>query len=137
MADPKNNVIEKPRIKSTERTDEPPMYRVVLYNDDFTPKAFVVELLVTIFNKGAAEATELMWRVHSGKRGVAGVYPARWLKPRLRWHLPWPKKMSFPSRWSWNQTDRNPCPSTLVFGQWQLPIEAADIVLLHFVHLTD
>jgi ATP-dependent Clp protease adaptor protein ClpS len=75
MADPKNNVIEKPRIKSTERTDEPPMYRVVLYNDDFTPKAFVVELLVTIFNKGAAEATELMWRVHSGKRGVAGVYP--------------------------------------------------------------
>jgi ATP-dependent Clp protease adaptor protein ClpS len=75
MADPKDSVIVKTLPEVSERTDEPPLYRVVLYNDDFTPKAFVVELLVTIFNKGAAEATELMWRVHSGKRGVAGIYP--------------------------------------------------------------
>lgn len=60
---------------SDTRTDEPPMYRVILYNDDFTPKAFVVEILVTLFHKGVAEATELMWRVHQGKRGVAGIYP--------------------------------------------------------------
>jgi ATP-dependent Clp protease adaptor protein ClpS len=57
------------------RVDEPPMYRVVLYNDDFTPKDFVVEILVALFHKGVAEATELMWRVHHGKRGVAGIYP--------------------------------------------------------------
>ena len=75
MADVHDNVVEKPVSKVVQKTDEPPMYRVILYNDDFTPKAFVVELLVTIFHKGAAEATELMWRVHSGKRGVAGVYP--------------------------------------------------------------
>ena len=42
---------------SETRTDEPPMYRVILYNDDFTPKAFVVEILVTLFHKGVAEAT--------------------------------------------------------------------------------
>jgi ATP-dependent Clp protease adaptor protein ClpS len=60
---------------SDTRTDEPPMYRVVLYNDDFTPRAFVVEILVTLFHKGLAEATELMWRVHKGRRGVAGIYP--------------------------------------------------------------
>ena len=60
---------------SETRTDEPPMYRVILYNDDFTPKAFVVEILVTLFHKGVAEATELMWRVHQGRRGIAGVYP--------------------------------------------------------------
>ncbi len=75
MADVNNNVIEKPRSEIDDRTDQPRMYRVVLYNDDFTPKVFVIELLVTIFHKGAAEATELMWRVHGGKRGVAGVYP--------------------------------------------------------------
>ncbi len=57
------------------RVEEPPMYRVLLYNDDFTPKAFVVEILVSLFHKSPAEATELMWRVHQGKRGVAGVYP--------------------------------------------------------------
>lgn len=60
---------------SDTRTDEPPMYRVVLYNDDFTPKAFVVEILVTLFHKTVAEATELMWRIHKGRRGVAGIYP--------------------------------------------------------------
>jgi ATP-dependent Clp protease adaptor protein ClpS len=58
-----------------ERTAEPPMFRVILYNDDFTPRTFVVEILVVLFHKGLAEATELMWRVHHGKRGVAGVYP--------------------------------------------------------------
>lgn len=60
---------------SDTRTKEPSMYRVILYNDDFTPKAFVVEILVTLFHKGVAEATELMWRVHQGERGVAGIYP--------------------------------------------------------------
>lgn len=63
------------REKQDARVDEPPMYRVLLFNDDFTPKAFVVEILVGLFQKSTAEATELMWRVHQGKRGVAGVYP--------------------------------------------------------------
>lgn len=58
-----------------ERATEPPMFRVILYNDDFTPRTFVVEILVALFHKGLAEATELMWRVHHGKRGVAGLYP--------------------------------------------------------------
>ena len=75
MADVQHNVVEKSRSELAHRTDQPPMYRVVLYNDDFTPKVFVIELLVTVFHKGAADATELMWRVHGGNRGVAGVYP--------------------------------------------------------------
>jgi ATP-dependent Clp protease adaptor protein ClpS len=70
-----NNTIEQTRDEVRDRTDEPPMYRVILYNDDFTPRDFVVEILVTLFHKGVAEATELMWRVHNGNRGVAGVYP--------------------------------------------------------------
>jgi ATP-dependent Clp protease adaptor protein ClpS len=75
MAHVQDNVIDETKRRVDERTDEPPLYRVLLYNDDFTPKAFVVEVLVSLFHKGVAEATELMWRVHSGKRGVAGIYP--------------------------------------------------------------
>lgn len=75
MDTPQNDIVEQIRETEETKTDEPPMYRVVLYNDDFTPKVFVVEILVTLFHKSAAEATELMWRVHHGKRGVAGVYP--------------------------------------------------------------
>ncbi len=70
-----NEIIEQTKNETEQQTDEPPMYRVVLYNDDFTPKAFVVDILVHLFHKTAAEATELMWRVHNGKRGVAGIYP--------------------------------------------------------------
>ena len=75
MEEQQNEIIEQTREAEKSKTDEPPMYRVVLYNDDFTPKVFVVELLVTLFHKSAAAATELMWRVHRGNRGVAGVYP--------------------------------------------------------------
>lgn len=75
MSKYQDGTIEKTRSEAEERTQEPPMYRVILYNDDFTPRTFVVELLVHLFHKGIAEATELMWRVHNGNRGVAGVYP--------------------------------------------------------------
>lgn len=75
MSKDQNDVIELTHEKQATRVDEPPMYRVILYNDDFTPRDFVVEILVALFHKGVAEATELMWRVHRGKSGVAGVYP--------------------------------------------------------------
>ncbi len=75
MSEVKDDIIEQTQEEVEDKTDEPPMYRVIFYNDDFTPKAFVVEILVQVFQKSAAEATELMWRVHHGNRGVAGVYP--------------------------------------------------------------
>jgi ATP-dependent Clp protease adaptor protein ClpS len=75
MDNSENLLSQQTREETEQRTDEPPMYRVILYNDDFTPRVFVVEILVVLFHKGLAEATELMWRVHKGHRGVAGVYP--------------------------------------------------------------
>jgi ATP-dependent Clp protease adaptor protein ClpS len=75
MKETQDDIIEQTRESVEDKTDEPPMYRVVFYNDDFTPKAFVVEVLVHLFHKSLGEATELMWRVHRGQRGVAGVYP--------------------------------------------------------------
>ena len=58
-----------------EKITEPPMYKVLLYNDDYTTKAFVVEILITVFNKSIDEATRLMWQVHQTGVGVCGVYP--------------------------------------------------------------
>ena len=70
-----DSTVEQTRSEVGDLTDEPPMYRVILFNDDFTPRTFVVEILVSIFHKDVTAATALMWRVHHGKRGVAGVYP--------------------------------------------------------------
>jgi len=58
-----------------EKVAEPPMYKVLLHNDDYTAKAFVVEILTAIFNKSVEEATHLMWQVHRNGVGVCGIYP--------------------------------------------------------------
>ena len=54
--------------------DEPPMYRVVLHNDDYTTMEFVVHILKTIFHKNEQESERIMIEVHEKGRGVCGVY---------------------------------------------------------------
>ena len=53
---------------------KPRMYRVILFNDDYTSMEFVIDVLVAIFNKPAAEATKIMLDVHKKGKGVCGVY---------------------------------------------------------------
>ena len=57
-----------------EEIKEPPMYKVLLHNDDFTTKEFVVGILMTFFDKSIEEASRLMWHVHKNGIGVCGVY---------------------------------------------------------------
>ncbi len=53
---------------------EPPMYRVVLINDDYTPMEFVVEVLMRFFLLSEPEATLIMLQVHKQGKGYCGVY---------------------------------------------------------------
>ena len=66
---------EYPMAEIDEEITEPPDYKVLLHNDDYTTKAFVVEILMMIFNKSLEEATHLMWYVHKNNIGVCGIYP--------------------------------------------------------------
>jgi len=66
---------EKPLSEIDEETSEPTMYKVLLHNDDYTTKAFVVAILGGVFNKSQEEATRLMWHVHKNQVGVCGIYP--------------------------------------------------------------
>jgi len=52
----------------------PPLYRVVLINDDYTPMEFVVEVLQTVFGMDRNTATRVMLEVHTKGKGVCGVY---------------------------------------------------------------
>ena len=58
-----------------EETREPPLYRVLLLNDDYTTMEFVVQVLMSIFGKSVEEATRIMLNVHHRGSGVCGVYP--------------------------------------------------------------
>ena len=57
-----------------DEVKEPEMWDVMLHNDDYTPKFFVVEVLRKIFQKNAIEATKIMMHVHKHGRGVIATY---------------------------------------------------------------
>ena len=58
----------KPKLK------QPPLYKVIILNDDFTPMEFVVEVLQKFFGMDLGKATEIMLHVHTRGMGVCGVY---------------------------------------------------------------
>jgi len=61
-------------VQEKSRLKRPPMYAVVLLNDDYTPMEFVVWILQTLFYKAREEATRVMLQVHNDGKGVAGIY---------------------------------------------------------------
>ena len=60
--------------KQTSKVAPPPMYRVILVNDDFTPREFVVYLLASVFQKTREESQRIMLTAHQGGKSVVGVY---------------------------------------------------------------
>jgi ATP-dependent Clp protease adaptor protein ClpS len=64
-------VIQAERTK----TAPPPLYKVLLLNDDFTPMEFVIHVLERFFQMGREQATAVMLKVHNEGAGLAGIYP--------------------------------------------------------------
>ncbi|HEX8285520.1 MAG TPA: ATP-dependent Clp protease adaptor ClpS [Pyrinomonadaceae bacterium] len=65
---------EEVATESRERLKKPPLFRVLLHNDDFTTMEFVVEVLQRVFGKTDGDAFRIMWAVHTQGVGCAGVY---------------------------------------------------------------
>ena len=61
--------------RTQEQVKRPPLFRVFLLNDDYTPMAFVVDVLRSVFQMNEAQATEVMLHVHRQGRGLCGVFP--------------------------------------------------------------
>ncbi|HLQ25771.1 MAG TPA: ATP-dependent Clp protease adapter ClpS [Acidiferrobacterales bacterium] len=66
------------------RLQKPPLYKVILLNDDYTPMEFVVVVLQRFFHKNREDATRIMLHVHQKGIGVCGVYTREVAETKVR-----------------------------------------------------
>ena len=66
--------VVKPRTKVTPKTQRPPLYKVILLNDDFTPREFVVKVLEAVFRMSESQAYAVMMTAHRRGACVIAVY---------------------------------------------------------------
>ena len=64
----------KPRLKTKPKTARPPLWKVILLNDDFTPREFVVQVLKAVFRMNAEHAYQVMLTAHRKGACVIAVY---------------------------------------------------------------
>lgn len=78
MSEDKENEAEHGTLVAEREPDtkRPPMYKVLLLNDDYTPMDFVVGILKQYFHKTTEQATKVMLQVHYDGAGVAGIFRA-------------------------------------------------------------
>lgn len=62
-------------LAQTPKLKKPPLYKVLLLNDDYTPMEFVVEVLEVFFYMNREKATQIMLKVHTEGSAVCGMYP--------------------------------------------------------------
>ncbi len=75
----KESAVDREVVLETEKETEkklkkPPLYKVLLHNDDYTTKEFVVQILQYVFHKDQTESIHIMLHVHQNGLGIAGVY---------------------------------------------------------------
>jgi ATP-dependent Clp protease adaptor protein ClpS len=70
-----SDVVEGVSSETDQEIEEPPLYKVMLLNDDYTSMEFVVEVLVYVFKKSSDEAFQIMLNVHRNGVGICGIYP--------------------------------------------------------------
>ncbi len=73
-----NETTDRPKTvrqeKTVEKPKKPSMYAVVLHNDPFTPRSFVVEVLRLVFQKDETQATTIMLSAHRGNYAIVEIY---------------------------------------------------------------
>ncbi|WP_136799589.1 MULTISPECIES: ATP-dependent Clp protease adapter ClpS [Desulfosediminicola] len=94
--DRQSSVVTKDRIEITE----PPLYKALLHNDDYTSMEFVISILENIFHKSQEEATRIMLNVHEKGIGIAGIYTREICETKIAIVHELARKNEFPLRCS-------------------------------------
>jgi ATP-dependent Clp protease adaptor protein ClpS len=75
---------------------EPPMYKVLLHNDDYTPREFVVEVLMAVFKKSVEDSMQLMWYVHENGIGLIDIYTFQVAETKIKQATALAREHGFP-----------------------------------------
>jgi ATP-dependent Clp protease adaptor protein ClpS len=94
MTDDRSKGDVKERVR-TERK-EPPLFKVVLLNDDYTTMEFVMHVLHAVFQMSPAQAYQIMMHVHVNGRGIAGVYPWEVAETKVETVISMAKEAGYP-----------------------------------------
>lgn len=100
MGEKKEDLLGSVLTDDVVETREPPRYKVLLHNDDYTTMEFVVSILERIFNRSRHEATKIMLSVHNEGVGIAGVYTKEVCETKIAIVHELAKKNEFPLRCS-------------------------------------
>ena len=92
------------RTQTQKKVAQPPLYKVLLHNDDYTTMEFVVYVLMSVFHHGETEATQIMLHVHKKGIGVAGVYTKEIAETRMNRVHELAKEHEFPLRCSMEES---------------------------------
>lgn len=82
--------------ETKEKTKKPPMYKVLLHNDDYTTMEFVVSILITVYHHNESSAFKIMMHVHTNGIGVAGVYTREVAETKVAQTTALARKNEFP-----------------------------------------
>jgi ATP-dependent Clp protease adaptor protein ClpS len=83
-------------VKERAKTKRPPLYKVLLHNDDYTTKEFVVMVLQAVFHKSEVDANRIMLHVHENGIGVAGVFPYEVAETKIAKTLALARRYEYP-----------------------------------------
>ena len=83
-----------------ERVARPRMYRVLMHNDDYTTREFVVEVLQRVFHHSEGDAVRIMLHVHYNGLGVAGIFTREVAETKVRTVEQLAREREFPLRMS-------------------------------------
>lgn len=92
--------------ETRKKVKRPRMFKVLLHNDDYTTREFVVHVLQTIFRRGESDAVRIMLHVHHNGVGVAGLYTREIAETKIRKTESLARKNDYPLRLSMEPEDQ-------------------------------
>jgi ATP-dependent Clp protease adaptor protein ClpS len=91
-----DTAIVVPKTKTARKLDRPPLYRVLLHNDDYTTQEFVDWVLINVFKHDPESAHRIMLHVHMHGVGVAGIFPFEVAETRAQKTMSLAREAEFP-----------------------------------------